>query len=368
MKFDIYTAFEAIGFVQAMTLGVLLIILNKPKYKSTLFLSVLLILFSLAMLPRILDGFGAFNPYPQLYLLPFVFFSLYFPLFYLYIQHTGLLSSGKRKLWLLLPGLVAFGAQSLIYILPYERKVELEALPLYEASRTILWLFGLGVGVYTLNILRNPKVIAHRNLPYVALKELARARSYLVYTIIGFILYALLARTVPHSLFARTYFMAFDLLFIYWTALHGFEQQNVRAVISLKKDPELANDAALAFNTMALPSEKKLITLMNRIHEYLIRTESFTNKELTVVDLAENLDSHPKRISSAINKVRNQNFNAYINLLRVQKAEGLLKNKDLDRLSIEGIGQEVGFHSKSAFYSAFKKVTGTTPLKYKGLR
>ena len=87
--------------------------------------------------------------------------------------------------------------------------------------------------------------------------------------------------------------------------------------------------------------------------------------ELTIVDIAEKLKVHPRRISVAINSIHQQNFNTYVNEFRIKKAELLLADENLNNLSIEGIGLEVGFHSKSSFYSAFKKVTGTTPSNYK---
>ena len=93
-------------------------------------------------------------------------------------------------------------------------------------------------------------------------------------------------------------------------------------------------------------------------------SECFTQSELTIVDVANDLNIHTKQISTAINKVQNQNFNSYVNQFRIEKAIDLLREQHIT-LSIEGIGYEVGFHSKSAFYAAFKKVTGTTPTKFK---
>jgi AraC-like DNA-binding protein len=108
-----------------------------------------------------------------------------------------------------------------------------------------------------------------------------------------------------------------------------------------------------------------LKALMKQIEDYVVGSESFMSAELTIIDLAEKLKVHPKRISTAINTVIKQNFNTYINQHRINKAERLLKNKSAENFSIEGIGKEVGFNSKSAFYSAFKKYTGMTPSAYK---
>jgi len=51
-----------------------------------------------------------------------------------------------------------------------------------------------------------------------------------------------------------------------------------------------------------------------------------------------------------------------VNLFRIEAAKKLLQANS--KLTIEAIGQECGFKSKSSFYSAFKKRTGTTPSKF----
>jgi AraC-like DNA-binding protein len=50
-----------------------------------------------------------------------------------------------------------------------------------------------------------------------------------------------------------------------------------------------------------------------------------------------------------------------VNNYRVEEAKGVLENPENDHLSIEGIGFDAGFKSRSAMYSAFKKQTGHTP-------
>ena len=61
------------------------------------------------------------------------------------------------------------------------------------------------------------------------------------------------------------------------------------------------------------------------------------------------------------------NFNNYINSFRVEYAKELLVTNKFSNLSIEGIGIEAGFHSKSTFYAAFKKIENTTPAQYRAI-
>ncbi|MGB6153611.1 MAG: hypothetical protein WBG48_16640, partial [Pricia sp.] len=56
LDYNLYALFETVGFVQAITLGTLLIFLNRNKYRSTLFLGIFLILFGLETISIILGS------------------------------------------------------------------------------------------------------------------------------------------------------------------------------------------------------------------------------------------------------------------------------------------------------------------------
>jgi len=43
----------------------------------------------------------------------------------------------------------------------------------------------------------------------------------------------------------------------------------------------------------------------------------------------------------------------------------MLKDSEMDNFTIVSIAQEAGFNSKTAFYSAFKKVSGCTPSQFR---
>ncbi|MEO0340625.1 MAG: helix-turn-helix domain-containing protein, partial [Bacteroidota bacterium] len=57
-------------------------------------------------------------------------------------------------------------------------------------------------------------------------------------------------------------------------------------------------------------------------------------------------------------------FKDYINQFRIDKARQALLDPQNALLTIEAIGQQCGFQSKSTFFRAFKKETQLTPKQY----
>lgn len=365
LDYNLYALFETVGLVQAITLGALLIFLNKNKYRSTLFLGIFLILFGLETIAIILDSLNVYELYPDLYLLPFDFFWLHFPVFYIYVHQICIFSEEKTKYWVLYPGIAAFIVQTAVFFLPYATKTSITEGLGYDIYFYTKIFYSLSIGIYTLRILYDHKIEVRNYFSMVESKELNWARIFLIYNICGSILYSIFSYTITESTFAKIFFVFFDLILIYWVSYHGVEQRNILSLLARKEDFE-DESLELPFKPdLSSISTDGLEELMKNIDEHMQRSEPFMDSDLTIVDLAKKLDVHPKRLSTAINMICHQNFNAYVNQFRIRKAEKLLESPEYEQLSVEGIGSEVGFNSKSAFYSAFKKFTGTTPSKYK---
>jgi len=100
---------------------------------------------------------------------------------------------------------------------------------------------------------------------------------------------------------------------------------------------------------------------IKKIEEALHTDSYFLSPELSLKGLAKKLNASSNTLSKTINSEFGMNFNDYINQKRVKVAQERLLNPDFDKLTIEAIGNSVGFNSKSAFYNAFKKKTGVSP-------
>ena len=73
------------------------------------------------------------------------------------------------------------------------------------------------------------------------------------------------------------------------------------------------------------------------------------------------MNTNKSYLSQVINEYFRKNFSTFVNEYRVKEASRLLLEKESENYTIEAIANSVGFKSKSAFNSAFKKFTGITP-------
>lgn len=102
---------------------------------------------------------------------------------------------------------------------------------------------------------------------------------------------------------------------------------------------------------------------IERLQTTLAENELYKNPNLKLGDLAQKINIPLHQLSQLLNEHLGKNFSTYINEYRINEACKLIANDS--RLSFEAIGYEVGFNSKSTFYSAFRKIKKTTPALFR---
>lgn len=86
--------------------------------------------------------------------------------------------------------------------------------------------------------------------------------------------------------------------------------------------------------------------------------------ELTIANVAEELEIHPNTLSQVINRVEKRNFFDYINKLRVEEFLEKVIIPDNQKFTLLSLAYECGFNSKTSFNRNFKSITGNAPSEY----
>jgi AraC-like DNA-binding protein len=108
--------------------------------------------------------------------------------------------------------------------------------------------------------------------------------------------------------------------------------------------------------------ESEASVLLEKLENIMAEKELFKNPNLSLQDLSQELNISSHQLSQFLNNNIGKNFTSFINEFRINEACKIIISND--KLTLESIGYDVGFNSKSTFFAAFKKHTGTTPLNY----
>ncbi|MEO0734693.1 MAG: helix-turn-helix domain-containing protein, partial [Bacteroidota bacterium] len=103
--------------------------------------------------------------------------------------------------------------------------------------------------------------------------------------------------------------------------------------------------------------------LVERCRRVMEEEKLYLRSDLKLIELAQAVDSTPHELSQVLNDRLEQRFTDYLRGYRVRQAQAAILTDD--HLTLEAIGREAGFGSKSAFYAAFREVTGMTPAQHR---
>ena len=100
------------------------------------------------------------------------------------------------------------------------------------------------------------------------------------------------------------------------------------------------------------------------LEHLILEKEYFKKQGMSIERLSIELNISSRQLSFCINYYKKMKFQDYINSLRLQFVISEFQNGTIENNTIEAIGANAGFGSRSSFFSVFKKQMGCTPLEY----
>lgn len=171
------------------------------------------------------------------------------------------------------------------------------------------------------------------------------------------LVYIILGGTGPSDFLSITWIFVF--VFLYFFSFKAYRNPNLFQHVPLNIQKEIG------FRNEEKENHPCTDENSNRIISEMENQKFYLNEELTIHSFAKDINMSARLISSCINKNLGHNFNEWVNNYRVESALHIIKSDQKNMLSIEGIGSDSGFKSRSAMYAAFKKKLGHSPGFYR---
>ncbi len=372
MLYKILSLLGLMSLIHGVLLGTILMYLSSNK-KPSLVLGAFLLALGLSFLSPMLLDYGLLEDTPSWMFLPFRFYFLAFPLLFIYVKSLRsklTFSSIKVHLY---PGILEFILFSIaFFIFDGETKLELFKSDYFTGYILAANIYSL---LYLLKILllikeNREQVNAYHSdvenkllawLKPIILVFLAMTFSDLILMIVQQGLKVDLNFMYENLLITYAVRGVLFLALTYWLAFFGMKQFYIGPLVRGEEKVEVVGqDVEIETET----SEE-----FGNIYEQLLglisQSKCYTDEDLTIVNLADLSHVHYRKLSKVINSEAGCNFNTFINKYRVEEAKRIMReNNRPGGLTLDVVGQEAGFKSRSSLYAAFKKFEMNTPASF----
>jgi AraC-like DNA-binding protein/NADH:ubiquinone oxidoreductase subunit 6 (subunit J) len=155
---------------------------------------------------------------------------------------------------------------------------------------------------------------------------------------------------------------------IYILGYKGVKQQTIPKPIEadeLANEDKVNNMTEKEGQTVKGADNEVPERLIEKIRSYMKERKPYLDPDITLSELANELDIGRNALSFAINKGFKQNFFNFINKYRVEEVITFLDDPEKENQNFLRLAYDAGFNSKATFNHIFKKYTGFTPKEYK---
>ena len=361
----------------ALLHGLFLAILYMFSKKNRIFANKLLGLFLLAI---ILEAITAIWPYhtigsydiDEYFSLPDVVIFIPILFFHFVLEKLGNTHSYRNFLGIHYSLATVIGAVTFVNMYLFFFKDS--SLTKMFGMETIYWahfgikLLGFLVTVYTFSIaaweIRQFKKLVRNEFSDFSLLQMNWLMNFIYFLIPVILLWGIALFTV---VFVPKYADVFDVplfsliaVFLYYLSYQAYLHPNLFD----KLPKSILGTKNLDVGQLSKNIQKPQLSPDN-IEALMLENKFFLKKDLTLHSFAEAIHMSPRKISDSLNRNFGKNFNEWVNDFRIQKARELIENDTENKLSIEGVGMESGFNSRSALYYAFKKKLGCSPGEFR---
>lgn len=364
-----------LGVTQGLFLTLLLV--TKPVNKSAnKLLAFLIISYSTFIVEQALSGTQLTQQYPHLIGLATGVVFLQGPLHYLYAR--ALINPRVTPPGELLLHLAPFGTYHLYFLFPFyltsgpEKLAFMQSISengLTPALKVTSWgvlLQGLIYMTITLQLLQKHARTIKERFSSIEEINLNWLRTITVLTLAIWILGVVIESLQTSGLAApvRATMPISITILIYVMGYLGLRQPEI-----FSDTPELPPDPApeeeeKKYKRSGLTTERAHV-LHKRLIDLMETQRPFTDSSLKLNRLARLAAMSPNHLSQVINELRQQNFYDFVNGYRIEEAKRMILDPSQPHATMLSIAYAVGFNSKSAFNTAFKKHTGTTPSQFR---
>lgn len=166
------------------------------------------------------------------------------------------------------------------------------------------------------------------------------------------------------SIYSAYLLWIFMSLFLWWVLYYGVFR------LQVIDEKEEIHDYLVSKKAANTPIKKKIKSstsskIITELYKLMEEEELYKNPLLSRLDLAIRLETSEGYLSQIINQEINKSVIQFVNDYRIEAATNLLQDPVFNKYSIEAIGMEAGFKSKSAFYDVFKTSLEMSPGAYR---